>query len=221
MIQRVLIAEDHENANISLQITLSDLGIRDIDIVAYCDEAVQQIKKNVNSNTPYDLLITDLHFVPDHRPQQIAGGVDLISAARKIQPELRILVFSAEGNPVTIKALFEKSEIDGYVRKARKDTEELKMAIQTIAQNRQYMPQQLISMIRQQHSFQFTDYDLTIISLLANGTQQKNIPEFLKKNNIRPAGLSSVEKRLNLIRETLKMSKNEQLVSFCKDMGFL
>jgi two-component system capsular synthesis response regulator RcsB len=221
MIQKVLIAEDHENASISLQITLPNLGITTIDTVAYCDEALTRIESSLHQNIPYDLLITDLHFVPDHRQQKISGGINLINAARKVQPGLQILVFSAEGSPVIIKSLFDKNEIDGYVRKARRDTEELKIAIQTIKQNQRYIPQELINIMRQQNSFQFTDHDLTIIKLLANGTPQKNIPDFLKKNNIRPTGLSSVEKRLNLMRETLKMSKNEQLVSFCKDMGLI
>jgi two-component system capsular synthesis response regulator RcsB len=30
-----------------------------------------------------------------------------------------------------------------------------------------------------------------------------------------------VEKRLNLMRETLDFTKNEQLIAFCKDMGVI
>jgi two-component system capsular synthesis response regulator RcsB len=221
MIRKILIAEDHESANISLQKTLSELNILDVEIVYYCDDALQKIEKNYQEKTPFDLLISDLHFEADHRAQHIGGGMALVSAAKKTQPDLKILVFSAEGNPSIIKMLFDTYEIDGYVRKARRDAEELKTAIEQISKGQRHVPPQLVNMLRQQHSYQFTEFDITIISLLANGIAQKNIPSYLKQNNIRPSGLSSVEKRLNHIRETLQLYKNEQLVVFCKQMGVI
>jgi two-component system capsular synthesis response regulator RcsB len=50
---------------------------------------------------------------------------------------------------------------------------------------------------------------------------QKEIPAYLQENNIRPSGLSSIEKRLNLMKEVLDFSKNEQLVAYCKDFGII
>lgn len=221
MIRKVLIAEDHESVNISLQKTLNELDIVDVDIVYYCDDALQQVEKSCRASASYDLLITDLYFESDHRTQRIKGGAELISAAKKAQPDLKILVFSAEGKPAVIDMLFNTHEIDGYVRKARHDAKELMAAILQISRNQRYIPRQLIELKRQQHSYQFTEYDITIISLLADGVLQKNIPAYLQENNIRPSGLSSVEKRLNHIRETLQLYKNEQLVIFCKDMGII
>jgi DNA-binding NarL/FixJ family response regulator len=221
MIRKVLIVEDHETVNISLQKTLNDLGVADVDIVYYCDDALQKVEKNHQSSSSYDLIITDLYFESDHRPQRIAGGIALISEIRKIQPDLKILVFSAESKPAVIDMLFNTHEIDGYVRKARHDAKELRTAITQISHNQRYIPRKLTAAAGQKHSYQFTEYDITIISLLAEGVLQKNIPSYLRQNNIRPSGLSSVEKRLNHIRETLQLYKNEQLVIFCKDMGII
>jgi two-component system capsular synthesis response regulator RcsB len=221
MIRKVLIAEDHESVNISLQKTLNELDIVDVDVVYYCDDALQKIEKNNQGRASYDLLITDLYFESDHRAQHINGGTALIAAAKMVQPDLKILVFTAEGKPAVIDLLFNTLEIDGYVRKARHDAQELKTAILQISHNQRYIPRQLITIMRQQHSYHFTEYDITIISLLADGVLQKNIPSYLLQNNIRPSGLSSVEKRLNHIRETLQLYKNEQLVIFCKDMGII
>jgi DNA-binding NarL/FixJ family response regulator len=221
MIRKVLIVEDHESVNLSLQKTLSELGIVDVDVAYYCDDALQKIEKNQKSSASYDLLITDLYFDADHRIQQITGGIALISAAKTVQPDLKVLVFSAEGKPAVIDLLFNTHEIDGYVRKARHDAQELKNAITQISHNKRYIPGQLTTVLRRQHAYQFTEYDITLISLLAQGILQKNIPHWLQQNNIRPSGLSSVEKRLNHIRETLQLHKNEQLVVFCKDMGII
>lgn len=221
MIRKVLIVEDHESVNIALQKTLNELKIVDIDIVYYCDDALQKIKANCKSGNSYDLLITDLYFEADHRTQELSGGIALMSAVKNIQPDLKIMVFSAEGKPSVIDMLFETHGIDGYVRKARHDARELKAAITQIANNQQYIPRQLSSIMRRQYSYHFTQYDITIISLLADGVLQKNIPSYLRQNNIRPSGLSSVEKRLSHIREALQLYKNEQLVIFCKDMGII
>jgi two-component system capsular synthesis response regulator RcsB len=220
MIKKVLIAEDHESANISVQKTLEEMGIIDSDYVYYCDDALVRIQKAKDVGEPYDLLITDLYFDADHRQQKIEDGTALIHAGRATQPELRILVFSAEGKPAVIEPLYTLANIDGYVRKGRNDAKELKAAIGQIAGSDRYFPRFYLQ-ARHQNVHDFTTYDITIISLMAEGLRQKEIPAYLEKNRIKPAGLSSVEKRLNHIREALHFSNNEQLVAFCKEMGIV
>ncbi|MFD0749190.1 response regulator [Mucilaginibacter calamicampi] len=221
MFKSVLIAEDHESASISVRKTLADLGVAHADYVYYCDQALQRIRKNAQSHQPIELLITDLYFEEDHNQQQINGGVQLIKTAKQAQPNLKVLVFSAEPKAAVIDMLFNELGINGYVRKARHDAQELKLAIENIYRNRQHFPAHLRQAVKQKNAYQFTDFDITIISLLSNGMLQKDIPSYLQKNNIKPSGLSSLEKRLNHIKETLEFSKNEQLVAFCKDMGII
>jgi DNA-binding NarL/FixJ family response regulator len=221
MIKKILIVEDHESSNISVQKTLEEMGIGDPDYVYYCDDALVRIQKAKEGGEPYDLLITDLYFDADHRPQKIGGGAALIHAAREVQPELRILVFSAEGKVGVIEGLYTIGNVDGYVRKGRNDAKELKVAIGQIAGNERYFPRFYIQATRQENVHDFTTYDILIISLMAGGMRQKDIPAYLEKNQIEPAGLSSLEKRLGLIREALKFSNNQQLVAYCKEMGIV
>ena len=223
MFEKVLIAEDHEIANISVQKTLSDLGIKDPKYVYYCDDALTWIKNGIRSNEPYDLLITDLSFEEDHYTQKITGGIELIKAAKQIQPNLKVLVFSGENKIAVIDKLFKDKalDIDAYVRKARHDARDLKLAMDAISKNKKYLTHDLKQSIREKNSHEFTAFDITIITLLSQGTLQKEIPIYLKQNSIKPSGLSSVEKRLNLIKEVLGFSKNEQLVAHCKDMGII
>jgi two-component system, NarL family, captular synthesis response regulator RcsB len=221
MLKKVLIAEDHESSNISVQKTLAEMGIDDPDYVYYCDDALVRIQKAKEGGEPYDLLITDLYFDADHRPQKIEGGALLINAAREVQPELRVLVFSAEGKVSVIDALYTVGNIDGYVRKGRNDAKELKVAIGQIAGNVRYFPRFYIQATRQENVHDFTVYDIKLISLMAGGMRQKDIPSYLERSQITPAGLSSVEKRLKHMREALNFSNNEQLVAYCKDMGIV
>ncbi len=202
MINKVLVAEDHELANVSVQKTLEELGITDIDYVYYCDDAILKIKNSAISGQPYDLLITDLNFEMDDKPQHIKDGIALIQASRDHLPQLRIIVFSVENKPATIESLFQVQEIDGYVRKSRHDQKELKLALESIKMNQRYFPRHLSQSAGKSNSYQFTEYDVEIITLLANG-------------------ISSIEKRLNLMKMELGFTKNEQLVAFCKDMGII
>ena len=221
MFKRVLIAEDQEMTSISVRKTLEDLGIAQAEYTYYCDDAYMQIKKNVNSEQPFDLLITDLSFEEDHRKQSLAGGVELISAVKTIQPNIKVLVFSAENKAAVIDVLFKELGINAYVRKARNDAKDLKLGIEAISKNKTYLSAHLKPIVKQKNTYEFSGFDITIISLLSQGTLQKDIPAYLQQNNIKPAGLSSVEKRLNMMKEVLEFTKNEQLVAYCKDFGII
>jgi two-component system capsular synthesis response regulator RcsB len=221
MFKSVLIAEDHESANISVRKIMQELGVAQPEYVYYCDDALLRIKHAIRQDQPFELLITDLSFDQDHREQTLTDGAALIRAARQAQPDLKVLVFSAEHKAAVIDALFEVLQIDGYVRKARHDAEQLKQAIESLVHHKKHFPQHLRQAIPQKNAYEFTEFDVTIITLLSQGMLQKDIPAYLLRHHIKPSGLSSLEKRLNLIKETLEFSKNEQLVAFCKDMGII
>jgi len=220
MFKNVLIAEDHQSANISVRKILGDLNIP-ADYAYHCDTALTKIRIRLRQDEPFDLLITDLFFDDDGQPQELSGGAALISAARQLQPGLKVLVFSSENKATVIEDLFGTLQIDGFVGKGRNDAEELRSAIDKIAKGQRHLPLRFRSAIKQKNAYEFSDLDIAIITQLAEGMLQKNIPAYLEQNNIGPFRLSSIEKRLKRIRDVLAFSKNEQLVAFCKDMGII
>ena len=215
MIDKVIIAEDQESSNLSVQKTMEDLRIRQSDYTFYCDDALSRIKMARKAELPYDVLITDLYFEDDGVSQTIADGFDLIRAAREVQPDIRVIVFSAENKSAKIKSLYDDYQIDGFVRKARHDVKELKSAFETISKGRQYYPRALTQIIRQSNTYEFTDFDVDIIRLLSQGNQQREIAGHLNRS------LSTIEKSLKKIRDEFGFSKNEQLVLWCKEKGLL
>jgi len=221
MIDKVIIAEDQESANLSVQKTMEELCIKHSDHVYYCDDALHKIQAAKQNGRPYDLLITDLYFEDDGTRQTIAGGIDLIRSVRAIQPDIMVLVFSGESRPATIDMLFKNYEVDAFVRKARHDVKELKAAFEALLKGQQYYPRALAQMVKQSNACEFTEFDIRIIRLLSQGYQQNEIPSYLKEHDIRPSSLSMIEKRLKQIRDELDFSKNEQLVLFCKEAGIL
>ncbi|MEJ5993313.1 response regulator [Pedobacter sp. Du54] len=221
MFQKVLIAEDHESINISVRKTLEDLGIAhdNKNYVFYCDDALTRIKKALRDQQPYDLLITDLSFEEDVPGQQITTGQGLIKAAKEIQPELKILVFSIERRISVANALMKALAIDAYVPKARRDTQDLKLAIEAIAKDKKYLSPNL-KRTNEEKDYDFTTIDVAIITLLAEGKSQKEIPACLLLKDI-TYSLSSVEKRLKAIKQMLEFTKNEQLIAYCKDIKLI
>ncbi|NQX43099.1 DNA-binding response regulator, NarL/FixJ family, contains REC and HTH domains [Pedobacter steynii] len=221
MFKKVLIVEDQEMISMSLTRTVEQLGITEIAYTYYCDDALMFLRKAKESGNAFDLLITDLSFEPDHREQHLSGGVELIRAAKVFQPALKVLVFSVENRIAPVERLFTELGINAYVCKARHDAKNLKLAIEEISKGKRYMPPDLREVMRTKKAHHFTPLDIAIISQLSSGTFQKDIPAYLEANKITPSKLSSIEKRLRIMKDELGFSKNEQLVAHCKDNGLI
>lgn len=220
MFKKVLIAEDYETYNLGVIKTLDELGIPEYDFVNYCDDACSKIKKSIELNSPYDLLITDLSFEEDYREQKIKSGRELILTLKEIAPELRIIVFSIENKPKSIEDLFKKYNVNSFVSKGRNDAKELKKAISAVAEKGYYLPHEIRFSIKK-NSIEFSDYDVTLISMLAKGLKQQEMEDYLKENDIKPFGRSSLEKRLNDLRESMNAKNNIEMVVKCKDLGII
>lgn len=218
MFKKVLIADDCDSTNISVQKTLTDLSIifDSRDHVTYCDAALSRLQKALANGEPYDLLITDLSFNNDI-PQVLEDGTDLIRAAQKVQPGLKIMVFTGEGRNAVASRLYRDLNLDGYVPKGRGDIKDLKAAIEKIANDQRYLSANLRMDLKANFSIIFDEYDKMVISMLMEGNSQKEVAIYIKKNNIKPSSLSSLEKRLSEIKSTLNISNNEQLIAYCKD----
>ncbi|KFF22597.1 response regulator [Chryseobacterium sp. JM1] len=221
MFKKVLIAEDFESYNSSVQKVLEELKIETVDNVHYCDDALMKIKKSIRESHPYDLLITDLSFDADYREQKLTNGRDLIDAVKIGGSSIKTIVFSIESRPEIVDNLFKKQNINGFVSKGREDMKELKRAIKAIFNHEKYISSNIKDSIKNKNSYDFTRFDKTLITLLSKGMLQKNIPDYLKENNIKPSSLSSVEKCLNNMKESLGLSNNEQLIALCKDWGII
>ncbi len=220
MFKKVLIAEDHEVRNLGVVNTLKELQIQNFDFVNYCDEALQKIKTEETNNASYDLLITDLSFEKDHIEQKINSGQKLIEEVKKIQPNLKIIAFSIEKKPKTIDDLFKIYNINGFVSKGRNDGKELRNTIKKVFSGETVIPQEILNSIRNT-SFEFTDYDQSLVELLAKGWKQGEIEKHFKENKITPDSRSAIEKRLNDLRFELGAKNNIELIVMCKDIGII
>ena len=220
MFSKILIAEDHESSNFSVQKVLEEMKIPSVSHTYYCDDAFSSLKKSLESN-PYEVLITDLSFEEDHVKQIIKNGRELIKSCREISPELKVIVFSAEHRLGVIDLLFSELSINAFVRKARSDSKELKKAIEAVYNNGTYLSHDLKLPVKSLNTLEFSNYDITLLQLLSDGVLQKNIPKKLQEQSIHPSSLSTVEKRINAMKLVLAVKNTEQLIACCKEIGII
>jgi len=221
MFKKVIIAEDHESSNFSVRKVAEKMNISNVDYFHYCDDAYSHIIKSLEKGSPYDLLITDLSFEEDGRKQMITDGKELIRCCRNADPELKVIVFSAEHRLGVIDLLFSELKINAFIRKSRSDSKDLEKAIEIVYNNHTFISQDLKLPVKNVNTLEFSNFDIIILKLLSEGVLQKNIPEVLQQREIHPNSLSSVEKRINTMKITMSVKNNEQLIASCKDLGII
>ncbi|WPO78935.1 response regulator [Flavobacterium sp. KACC 22761] len=222
MFKKVIIAEDLDSISFGIEQVLKDLGIENFDYSKYCDDAYLKIRKAIQDNDPYDLLISDLSFKTDHREVKLSSGDELVQKTREIQPDIKILTYSVEDKSYRIKSLFENASINAFVLKGRNSIDELKKAIGIIsASEDKFISPEIASVLQEKTNFEIDDIDIKILKYLTEGKSQDDIIEIFKNANIKPNSKSAIEKRLSKLKDFFKASNTVQLVYIAKDMGII
>lgn len=222
MFHKVLIAEDLDSISIAVVKALEEVSILEIHHAKYCDDAFLKIKKALHDNQPYDLLISDLSFKPDHRENKLNSGEELIEAVKKVQPNIKTIVFSIEDKSFRIKSLFNNLGINAYVSKGRDSIPELKKSIQRIYNNEEIKPSAEIShALRDKSLFEIESYDISLLKSLSKGLTLEEISSEFKDSGIIPNGSSSLEKRINKLKIYFKANNNVHLIAITKDLGLV
>ena len=222
MFHKVLVAEDLDSISITVVQALEELSIVEIHHAKYCDDAFLKIKKALHDNMPYDLLISDLSFKQDHRENRISTGEELIDAVKKIQPNIKTIVFSIEDKSFRIKSLFNNSGINAYVSKGRNSIPQLKNAVQNIFNSdEKIISDELSHLLKDKSILEIETYDISLLKLLSKGLILDEIALEFKNSEIIPNGTSSIEKRINKLKIYFRASNNVHLIAIAKDLGLV
>jgi DNA-binding NarL/FixJ family response regulator len=221
MFKKVLISDDLGSVNKGVLTVINSLNIEDVQQVQYCDDAYLKIKKGYLDNVPFDLLITDLSFIKDHREQKYPSGEALVIALKKEYPALKIIVYSVEDRIQKVRSLINKHHTNAYVCKGRHGLFELEKAIHAVYDNNIYLSPNVQQALNAKTDLEINDYDIELVHLLSMGLSQDEISLYLKKSNITPSSLSSIEKRLNKLRIQFKAKNAIHLIAIVKDLGLI
>jgi len=221
MFKKVLVAEDMDSINHAVAAILKELGILEVTHAQYCDKAWLIAKKALQEGHPFDLLICDLSFKPDHREEKLRSGQELIASLKQEDPNLKIIVNSIEDHPQTVKNIWETGNIHGYVCKDRNGLKELKEAIFQVNKGENYNSPAIENALKQSNLLVLNDFEIHIVKHLANGLTQDEIQQKLQNNNIKPSSKSAIEKRLKELREEFNANTNPHLIGIMKDLKLI
>jgi len=221
MFSKVIVADDLGSINQGVSSVLSKLGVDCVDQVQYCDDALLKIKKALLDGEPYQLLITDLSFKGDYRESKLTSGEELVEAIHRESIDIKIIVYSVEDRLQKVRNLFLKFNIDSYVCKGRNGLTDLTKAIKENFNNKKFLSPIVESALSPKIDLEITDYDIDLIKQLSQGISQEQISEVYKQKNISPSSLSSIEKKINKLKDQFKANNTTHLVAIVKDIGLI
>lgn len=221
MFDKVLVAEDIDSISLGVDMILKKLKIKEVQHTSYCDEAYLKAKKAQQDGEPFQLLISDLSFKPDYREAKLTSGHELIVALKKEQPNLKVIVYSIEDHPQIINSLWKSGFINAYVSKDRKGLVELKEAVAKTYKNDAYMSPQLALLMDQKNIMTLGEFEIQLMTCLANGLTHDEIEHHFKTNRISPSSKSSIEKRIKELKEDFQANTTVHLVSILKDLRLI
>ncbi|CDF77725.1 two-component system response regulator [Formosa agariphila KMM 3901] len=221
MFKKVLIVDDYDIVNEGILQMLSDNDIFDVEKSQYCDSALLKLKTARQDHNPFDLLITDLSFKTDYKAGELKSGEELVAAVRADEFNIPIIVFSTDDRLQRVRTLVNKYNINAYVCKGRRSILELGQAIEEIQEHKLFLSPQVENALNPQSSLEIQDYDINLIKYLSQGLSQNEISALLEKQGIKPRSLSSIEKRLNKLKDDFKAANVIHLVAIVKDLGLI
>ena len=221
MFKKVLVAEDMDDIYKGINSILCELKIDEIHQVQYCDDAYLKVKNGVLVDSPYDLLITDLTFKRDYRNQKYSSGQELIQALKKDNSNLKIIAYSVDDRIHTVRRLTNVYKINAYVCKGRTGLEELSKAIKSVFNNENFISAQVENALKNMDKSDVSDFDIELIKQLSYGLSQEDISDQFKQQNISPASISTIEKRINKLRIQFKAKNVTHLIAIVKDLGLI
>jgi DNA-binding NarL/FixJ family response regulator len=222
MFHKVLVAEDFDSISISVVQALNELSVSEIQHAKYCDDAYLKIRKAIQEEAPFDLLICDLSFKTDHRETKLNSGEELIATIKKVQPNIKTIVFSIEDKSFRIKSLFNDLDINAFVAKGRNSIPELKKAILGVFNNdTKILSSEMAPTLRNKSLIEIETYDISLLKLMSKGLILDEIALDFKNSGMIPNGSSSIEKRINKLKTYFKASNNVHLIAIAKDLGVI
>ncbi|NIK93085.1 response regulator transcription factor [Mangrovimonas sp. CR14] len=221
MFSKVLTVDDLGSINQGLNTILETLGVKEIHQSHYCDEALLKIKKSNMDGNPFQLVITDLSFKPDHHNQKIVSGEGLAEAIKEEFPDTKVIVYSIEDRIHPIKRLIQQLQVEGYVCKGRRGLQELSEAIKRVYEDQIFLSSEVSGVLHSNNDLEIDDFDIELLRQLSFGLSQNDISDYLKKKNMTPSSLSSIEKRISKLRVQFKANNVIHLVAISKDLGLI
>ena len=89
------------------------------------------------------------------------------------------------------------------VRKGRHDAKRLRQPVEGVSAVKKHLIADLSASIKEKNSYEFSNYEISLVRLFSKGMMQMDIPVNLKQNSIKPAVLRSATEGSFLLEKLL------------------
>lgn len=207
---RILMVEDQPICRLGIRMSLAGTGVS-AELVGEAENVQQALAFLEKHGTDIDLILLD-YALPD------GTGLDVIEAAKRLCPEVKIVILSGEAGGAIVKQLMDKG-INGFMGKDIQP-EELSAVLDTVMQGNTYEGQQTMHLQSDLKADMDTLATLTrremeIITLCAAGMSAKQIADEL---NITP---HTVENHKDSIFNKLKVKSTSELILYAFRVGLI
>jgi len=218
---KVLVAEDNDSIIKGVVLKLRELGVDNVQHSQFCYDAFLKVKKALKDKNPYQLLVCDLLFTPSSKSNGMSSGQELITAIKKIQPDIKVIVFTVEDKQLIIKSLLKDIKVEAYVCKGLDGLKELDKAIQAVGKNQDYTCPKATAALNQKNVVQLDAYEKQLLQLVANGLKHQEISDHLKSKNISPNSVRSIEDHMSKLRDNFNAATTPQLIFLVHNLGLI
>lgn len=171
---KILMVEDQPLCRLGIKMSLKDVGMG-YELVGEAENVAQAVTFLEEHGTDLDLILLD-YALPD------GTGLDVIEAAKRLCPEVKIVILSGEAGGAAVKQLMDKG-INGYMGKSIQP-EELSEVLTTVMQGNTYEGQETMHLQDDLKADMdtlaaLTRREMEIITLCAAGMSAKQIADEL------------------------------------------
>jgi DNA-binding NarL/FixJ family response regulator len=219
---KILIADDHQLIIEGILSYIKDIDNLDIETTNSCDDAYAKIKVAL-TETPFQILFTDLSFDNATENSRIDSGENLIKKLKQEEIPIKVGVITGHSETNRVFNVIQNLNPNAYLLKGKCNTSELTFAIQKMMTDEVYYTHEIHQKLlkRALIDIQMDEVAIQILKELPKHPKISNLEGIITKDDGSLLKIRSIENKLAKLRTDLQANNNTDLVLKAKELGIL
>lgn len=219
---KILITDDHQLIIEGILSYIKDIDNLDIETTNSCDDAYAKIKVAL-TDTPFQILFTDLSFDNASENSRIDSGENLIKTIKQEDISIKVGVITGHSETNRVFNVIQNLNPNAYLLKGKCNTAELIFAIEKMLAGEVYYTHEIHQKLlkRALIDIQMDDVAIQILKELPKHPKISNLEGIITKDDGSLLKIRSIENKLAKLRTDLQANNNTDLVLKAKELGIL